>query len=136
MLPMLRKSKLALCVFVLLIAPGSARSDEPGDGFAAFCTKWMQKLAVREQANAKAAELRTLGGEVVVEYTGYAREPGRCESRVKRPGSPGVGVLVYHELRYRGSGADAKAARGAEPSVLERIEVTEVFRYDGRRWSY
>jgi len=127
---------------VLIVAPLLASADGPpakldsGDGFGAFCGQWMQKLAERERANLAGARAVESGDRTVLEYVGYAREPLSCTSRVEQPGRPGVGVIVYHELRYRRSGEDTAAARVSTPEVLEKIEVTEVFRYDGSRWSY
>jgi len=133
---MLLNVRLVLCAFALLLAPAPASSDEGTDGFDGFCREWMQKLEARERANLASAKFSVLGAEFVAEYTGYAKEWVRCESRVKKAGKPGVGVLVYYEIRYRRAGADPGTARAAEPSIVERLEVTEVFRYDGRRWAY
>ncbi len=132
------------CVFglMMLCAPLAALGDAPpakndrGDGFPAFCGQWMRKLSERERANLANAKEARVSGRVVLEYTGYANEPLSCNSRVKQPGRPGVGVLVYHELHYRRSGATNAEARANDPEVVEKIEVTEVFRYDGSRWSY
>jgi hypothetical protein len=73
---------------------------------------------------------------LVAEYTGYDRAPTQCVSRVAHPRSPGVGILVYHELHYRKQGTDSSEANASPPQVVERVEVTEVFRYDGARSMY
>ena len=132
-----------LCLGLVLVwmpCPLRAEGDLPakarGDGFDAFCVQWMQKLAARERANLASAEFRKHGNGVVAEYTGYARQASSCESRVARPGAPGVGLLTYHEIRYRKRGADRDAARKNDPQVLERVEITEVFRYDGSAWAH
>jgi len=126
---------LTLTLGASVASADGGSSESRGDGFSTFCSQWMQKLADREQANLKDS-FKQRGAGVVAEYVGYARKPLRCESRVKQPGTPGVGVLVYHEFKYRRSGTDRASARASDPVVLERTEVTEVFRYDGRRWAY
>jgi hypothetical protein len=117
-------------------APPAARASDAEDGFGAFCAEWMQKLAGRERVNLEKARWERRDGQLVSEYTGYTSAPVRCDSRVKKAGKPGVGVLVYHELQLRKSGPDASRARKSEPEVVGQVEVTEVFRYDGARWSY
>ena len=130
-----------VCVLVGLM-PGMAWSDggaaklSEGDGFVVFCSQWMMKLAERERANLAGLQFKAGPSGVVAEYVGYAKQPLSCKSRVERPGVRGVGVMIYHEIRYRREGSDRETAQASEPKVIERIEVTEVFRYDGTRWSY
>jgi hypothetical protein len=114
-------------------APQLAHAD---DGFARFCSDWMGKLAQRERDNLKAAEARAGSAGVVLEYTGYASEPLRCDARIPKPGKPGVGILVYMEKRYRRAGADVVKARSSDPAVVSQVEVTELFKFDGTRWIY
>lgn len=123
---------LALCV-APIAAPQPARAD---DGFARFCSEWMGKLAKRERDNLQTAQARPDVTGVVLEYVGYATEPLRCNARIPQPGKPGVGILVYLERRYRRAGADLAKARSSEPAVLSQVEVTELFRFDGKRWIY
>jgi hypothetical protein len=96
----------------------------------------MGKLAQRERDNLKSAQARQGAGGVVLEYTGYGSEPVSCVARIPQPGKPGVGILVYLERRYRRSGSDAAQARSSQPAVLSQTEVTELFRFDGKRWLY
>jgi hypothetical protein len=118
------------------LADGPARGPQGEDGFARFCEEWMEKLAARERDNLSKVQFRAGQAGVIAEYVGYGRAALKCDSRVKKPGIPGVGVLVYHELRYRKQGADAARARASEPEVVDRVEITEVFKYDGSRWAY
>jgi hypothetical protein len=127
---------LMLLASPLALADGPARGARGQDGFGRFCSEWMEKLAARERENLRKVEFRPRAGGVVAEYVGYERSALKCDSRVKQPGTPGVGVLVYHELRYRKQGADAERARASEPEVVDRVEITEVFKYDGSRWAY
>src|SRR5262245_3215102 len=99
-----RRATLAttLCA-VLLLAPfsGAPVAHAEGDDFARFCTQWMQKLAQRERDNLQQAQARPADTGVMLEYVGYGTEALRCEPRVPKPGRPGVGIMVYHELKYR-----------------------------------
>ena len=114
-----------------LAAPVTARAES----FDSFCAEWMGKLAAREQANLKKMEYTPKGGRVVGSYTGYEKVPVRCQSRAK-PGAPGVGTLVYHEVRYQKAGATVEGAKSSAPEVLEKTEVMEIFRFDGKKWKY
>jgi hypothetical protein len=106
-----------------------AWAADPAD-FRTFCGSWMQKLREREEHNLRTMKLRSAGSAMVGEYTGYARDPVRCESKKS------IGTLVYHEMRYRKAGKNASAALTSKPSVVETIEVMEIFRHDGKRWLY
>jgi len=119
----------------LLVVPVTAHANATG-GFDTFCSEWMGKLAERERSNQDQAPAKHDPDGVVVEYTGYVREPVSCTARLDAKGKPLVGILVYHEVRYRRSGADRAQARTNAPTEVERVEVTEVFRYDGARWAY
>jgi hypothetical protein len=124
-------------VFLLgLVVASAPQIAHASDDFGRFCTEWMGKLAQRERDNLKTAEARAGAGGVVVEYTGYASEPVSCVARIPQPGKPGVGILKYLERRLRRSGPDAARARSSEPAVLSQVEVTELFRFDGKRWIY
>jgi hypothetical protein len=127
---------LLMVAMVGMVAAPGPRSARAGDDFARFCSEWMGKLAQRERDNLQSAEARPASGGVVLEYTGYATRPVSCVARIPQQGKPGVGVLVYMELRYRRSGSDIVKARSSEPAVLSQVEVTELFRYDGTRWIY
>ena len=102
--------------------------------FRAFCSVWMGKLDARQRHNLKKAQPRRNGDGFFVEYVGYSPDLVRCETKAGRTSS--IGKLVYHELRIRRAGRTADVARKSKPRVLERIEVMEIFRYDGSRWLY
>jgi hypothetical protein len=131
----LRRSWLPFLATALLsvLAPTPSHAD-PASGvlasFQSFCGEWMHKLAAREAANQKKAATDSNGAR---EYVGYETTPVRCETKPTGVKSnPFVGKLVYHELRYR-QPAGASAARR---DVVGRVEVMEIFRFDGRRWQY
>jgi hypothetical protein len=96
----------------------------------------MGKLAERERTNQDRAPARSGPAGVAIEYTGYTKVPLSCVARLDKKGSPSVGILVYHEVRYRKSGTSAELARTSAPTEVERVEVTEVFRYADGRWTY
>ncbi len=134
---MSRRSMLLTLLLALGMAAAPApRPAQANDDFTRFCSEWMGKLAQRERDNLKSAEARAGSSGVILEYTGYATQPIRCVARIPQPGKPGVGILVYLELRYRRSGSDVVQARTSQPAVLSQVEVTELFRFDGRRWIY
>jgi hypothetical protein len=122
---------LAVGALALLAAP----PENAGQSFDSFCAEWMQKLAAREQQNAMKAKYTPQGGRVVGTYTGYEKTPLRCQSRAK-PGAPGVGTLVYHELHLRKQGDSVESAKKSSPEVVEKVEVMEIFRFDGSAWKY
>ena len=105
------------------------------ESFDSFCAEWMGKLAAREQQNLKKMEYSPKAGRVVGSYTGYEKVPIRCQSRAK-PGSPGVGTLVYHEVHYEKAGETVERAKTSQPAVVEKVEVMEIFRFDGQKWKY
>jgi hypothetical protein len=120
-----------LIVTLLGVAAPSARAES----FDSFCAEWMGKLAQREQQNAAKVQYSPGSAGVEGKYTGYERVPVRCQTRAK-PGAPGVGTLVYHELKYKKSGATVAEAKSSTPQVVEKMEVMEIFRFDGQKWKY
>ena len=136
---MLGRSSATQFRIALILAVGALALTAPqakaAQSFDSFCAEWMTKLAQREQANAAKVEYKPQGGQVVGTYTGYEKTPLRCQSRAK-PGAPGVGTLVYNELHFKKSGASADAARKSSPEVVEKVEVMEIFRFDGSAWKY
>lgn len=116
---------------LLALAPAA----QAAQSFDSFCAEWMSKLAVREHDNVSKVKYTHEGGRVVGTYTGYESVPVRCQSKAK-PGAPGVGTLVYNELHYRKAGNSVESARKSSPEVVERVEVMEIFRFDGSAWKY
>lgn len=106
-------------------------------GFEDFCRTWMRKLAQREKRNLGTAQVRKQGDSVVLSYVGYAAEPRKCSARKSGvAGNPYVGKMVYLEYAYERHGKSRKAALSAEPKVVKRTEVLEIFRHDGSKWVY
>jgi hypothetical protein len=129
---MIRNTVFALVLGGLFaLAPGA----QAAQSFDSFCAEWMSKLAVREHDNVQKVKYSSEGGRVVGTYTGYESGFLRCHSKAK-PGAPGVGTLVYNELHYRKAGDSVENAKKASPEVVERVEVMEIFRFDGSAWKY
>jgi hypothetical protein len=113
------------------------KAGPAGKSFDLFCASWMQKLNQRSERNAKKIAYRKTGGRIVGEYVGYSSKPVRCSVKETGvPANPFVGKLVYYEVRYRKAGETRAAARKSRPKPLERIEVLELFRFNGKRWIY
>jgi hypothetical protein len=120
-----------LAASLIGLAAGSVRAGS----FDSFCAEWMGKLAVREQQNLQKMQFTPQGGRVVGSYKGYDKVPIRCQSRAKA-GAPGVGTLVYNEVHYQKAGPTVEGAKTSQPMVVEKVEVMEIFRFDGQKWKY
>ena len=137
---MARKLAILLGIGVLCSSPQLVSAGEYQQklsrSFHQFCSLWMAKLDEREQRNQKIARPAANGRGVIVEYTAYADSLVSCE--VKPVGSSGalVGRIVYHELLVQKHGATEAQAQQGEENVVERIEVMEIFRFDGKAWKY
>jgi len=122
-------------VLVASLIWAAAPTARAAESFDSFCAVWMDKLAAREQQNLKKMQFAPQGGGMVGAYTGYEKVPIRCQSRAK-PGAPGVGTLVYHEVHYQKAGSTLEGAKTSSPQIVEKVEVMEIFRFDGQKWKY
>jgi hypothetical protein len=109
-------------------APKTA-TDEPSvkASFDAFASEWMDRMQRLEDDNRRSPKPNGQG----LGYRGYA-DDFRVE--LKPTGyerAPYVGVLRYEEYEYACS--DPSATRC---SVVSRMPVTELFRYQDGRWVY
>ncbi len=106
-------------------------------GFTKFCGEWLSKLETRHRKNEQSVQYQRKGHLFVGEFTGYGRRPLSCSARPTGDSrTPLVGRLGYHEIRYQKAGGTKSRARKSSPRELYRIEVTELFRYDGSSWRY
>lgn len=146
-IPALSPRALAACLVLTLSLPiaRQAAADEQvpasiapsSHGFEDFCRTWMGKLAKREAHNLATAKTRKAGGQVVLSYIGYTKRPEKCSARRSGvAGNPYVGKVVYQELAYERRGANRKAALRADPVVVSRTEILEIFRHNGKKWIY
>lgn len=127
--------KYALQSLVVVTLVWSAAPTASAESFDSFCAQWMGKLEQREKQNLAKVQYSRGSSGMEGKYVGYERVPVRCQTRAK-PGKPGVGTLVYHELRYRKSGATVEQAKSSAPQVVEKVEIMEIFRFDGQKWKY
>jgi hypothetical protein len=124
-------------LFAVLSVPAPAAADESPARFERFCQTWMLKLAEREEHNRSKVGAPGANGEVTLDYTGYDRNPVRCEAKATGvPSNPYVGKLVYKEFRYRITGPSMKRALTSKPQLLGATQVMEIFRFDGSNWVY
>jgi len=128
----IRCGACALAFGALSLAAPLAQAAQ---SFDSFCSEWMSKLAAREEQNLATVQYTPENGHVVGKYTGYDKSPTKCQSRAKA-GAPGVGTLVYNELHFQKSGDSVDAAKKSSPQVVEKVEVMEIFRFDGSAWKY
>lgn len=120
-----------------LAQPTPAVPQQASGGFAKFCATWLSKLELRHRQNEQAVRYQRSGDLLVGEFTGYGRRPLSCSARPTGDSrTPLVGRLGYHEIRYQKAGSTKSRARRSSPRELYRIEVTELFRYDGSSWRY
>lgn len=103
--------------------------------FEAFASTWMDKLRERERFNASKVKWQPSGSGVEAIYIGYDTANYRILPLSNVETHP-IGKLVYLELKLRLTGATEDAARARQPEIVERVEVTELFRYAGGKWVY
>jgi hypothetical protein len=110
---------------------------EGARSFERFCGDWLSKLRKRQQTNERKLQFKKTGKSYVGEFTGYGQSALDCRATATgKPTTPLVGRIGYHEIRYRKSGATPASAKKSKPRELYRIEVTELFRFDGKAWVY
>jgi hypothetical protein len=136
-MPRLASLSIVLC---LLAAPALAEppaaistsgQDRAERAFQEFARGWMKKVHGLE-ARERAKPSVTQGpGAPVVTYRGYG-DDYRTELRpTGHAVAPYVGLLHYEEHLYSCASMAAENCR-----VASRVPVTEIFRYQGGRWSY
>lgn len=121
----------------LLAGVGPSAAQVSGHGFQGFCASWMEKLREREVRNERLSPIVHQGHHYVGQFTGYGRRPIRCQARpTGSKQTPFVGQLVYEEIVYRRQGKSPNDARASKPTVAGRIQVMEIFKFNGSRWVY
>ncbi len=103
--------------------------------FEAFAMSWMGKLRERQRFNQSKVKWRPSGSGVEAIFIGYDTENYRVLPLSNVETHP-IGKLVYLELKLRWAGGSAEEAQAQAPQIVERVEVTELFRYDGNKWIY
>jgi hypothetical protein len=115
--------------------PAAASSADAAKKFETFCGSWLGKLRERERHNKSRITWQKQPSGVVGEYVGYDTETYRMMPPADVQQVP-VGRLIYMELRFRVAGESEAVALKQKPEVIERTEVTELFRYDRGNWVY
>ena len=117
-------------------APAVAAPKPGGNAhaFDAFCDVWMQKLQDRASFNRGRIKWKNEGDAVVGEHVDYGKSR-TCETR-SDPGKEPIGKIMYREVRYQRRGVTPDAALAAPGTVVERFDVTEIFRFADGRWQY
>ena len=103
--------------------------------FKTFCDGWMEKLRERERNNVAHIEWKPGGTCVVGEYVGYDTQNFTVGDITNADTKP-IGRVIYMELKMRLSGSSQVDALAQKPEIVERTEVTELFRYDRGNWVY
>lgn len=120
-------------------APGSAEAaEDPAvvrKKFEDFVSGWMDRLRERERFNASKVKWKPAGAGVEAVYVGYDTANFRILPISNMETTP-IGKIVYLELTLRLAGEDETAARTGQPQIIDRVEVTELFRYSDGKWVY
>ena len=109
--------------------------DEIKVKFKTFCDGWMEKLRERERNNIAHIEWKPGGTGVVGEYVGYDTQNFTVGDVTNAETKP-IGRVIYMELKMRLSGSSQVDALAQKPEIIERTEVTELFRFDKGTWVY
>lgn len=128
---------LCLCLPAHEASAGNAAGADPQARFQGFCASWMGKLRKRENHNVAQVRVERNGSGYVGRFTGYGRKPVGCVARpTGKSSTPYVGRLIYHEIEYEKAGRTQTQAVSASPREVGRVEVMELFRYNGSKWIY
>jgi hypothetical protein len=114
---------------------GASSHDEVRRKFEQFAAEWMDKLRQRQKHNVANLEWHARGQGVESVYIGYDTANYQILPLTNLDSVP-IGKLVYMELKLRVVGPSRDAALSQEPQVIERVEVTELFRYQQGKWVY
>jgi hypothetical protein len=112
-----------------------ASPEELKSKFKTFCDGWMEKLRERERTNI--AHIAWLPGErgVIGEYVGYDTTNFTIPE-ISNPDKQPIARVIYMELKLRLSGTSDVDALAQKPEIVERTEVTELFRFERGSWVY
>ena len=119
-------------------APAAKITETPEElqtKFKTFCDDWMSKLRERERNNIAHIEWKPGERGVVGEYVGYDTT-NITIPELTNPDKQPIGRVVYMELKLRLVGTSDVDALAQKPEIVERTEVTELFRYERGNWVY
>lgn len=112
-----------------------ATPEELKTKFQTFCDGWMGKLRERERNNIAHIDWKRDTSGVVGEYVGYDTTNITIPD-ITNPDKQPIARVVYMELKLRVSGTSDVDALAKKPEIVERTEVTELFRFDHGDWVY
>jgi hypothetical protein len=112
-----------------------ATPEELKTKFQTFCDGWMGKLRERERNNIAHIDWKRDTSGVVGEYVGYDTTNITIPD-ITNPDKQPIARVVYMELKLRLSGTSDVDALAKKPEIVERTEVTELFRFDHGDWVY
>lgn len=112
-----------------------ASPEELKTKFKTFCDSWMEKLRERERNNIAHIEWKPGDRGVVGEYVGYDTT-NITIPEISNPDKQPIGRVIYMELKLRLSGTTDVDALAQKPEIVERTEVTELFRFERGSWVY
>lgn len=116
-------------------ASAPASPEELKTKFKTFCDDWMGKLRERERYNISKIEWKPGDRGVVGEYVGYDTETFTIPE-ISNPDKNPIGRVIYMELKLRLTGTSDVDALAQKPEIIERTEVTELFRFERGSWVY
>jgi len=112
-----------------------ASPEELKTKFKTFCDGWMEKLRERERNNIAHIEWKPGDRGVFGEYVGYDTTTFQIPE-ISNPDKQPIGRVIYMELKLRVSGTSDVDALAQKPEIVERTEVTELFRFERGSWVY
>jgi hypothetical protein len=95
----------------------------------------MGKLRERERNNIAHIDWHPGERGVVGEYVGYDTTNFQIPE-ISNPDKQPIGRVIYMELKLRLSGTSNVDALAQKPEIVERTEVTELFRFERGSWVY
>jgi hypothetical protein len=116
-------------------AAAAEAPEEVRRKFDVFVASWMEKLRERERHNVKKIAWHPGGSGVEGIYVGYDTTNYQILPVSNLETTP-IGKLVYMELKLRRAGSTQDEALSREPQIIERVQVTEIFRYHRGEWVY
>ena len=116
-------------------AKGAASQAEVQQKFEAFAADWMSKLRERQRFNVENVAWQPAAEGVEAVFVGYDTTNYQMLPLTNLDSTP-IGKLVYMELKLRVAGPSKTEALAREPQIIERVEVTELFRFSRGKWVY
>ena len=88
-------------------------------------TKFQQDIKKRKEQIEKTAQLTKKWGKLTGPMT-------PVDEKTLASGAHGV----HGKVHYEKAGPTVEGAKTSPPMVVEKVEVMEIFRFDGQKWKY